>query len=87
MLIKDQYAETPLEHQQGFSLIVAQVPMRRDVSRWLQANGHAMARLFHLMEVVVLTPARTGRGFLGQVSKQCLIEKARRCHVYIPLTA
>ena len=54
----------------------------------LQPDRHAMARLVHLMEVMVLALPWAGRRLLGQCAKQGLIEKARLSHAsYNPLTA
>ncbi len=62
--------------------------MRRDIRRGLQAHGHAMAGVFHLVEVVMLAPTRAGRGFLGQFGEQGVIrESAATVMSYIPLTA
>jgi hypothetical protein len=90
--VKNQHPQLAPEHQQGFSLVAAQVTVGRDVRGGLQAHHHAMTRLLHLMQVVVLATTRVTGSLLGQFVKQCLIEKAGGSHgfnvlVYKPLTA
>lgn len=87
LLIEDQQAQAPLEHDQGLSLVGAQVAMRRDIGARLQPDRHAVARLFHLMEGVMLPPARVGGSLCGQPGEQRLVDERRLAHDHNPFTA
>ena len=87
LLVEEQQAQATLEHDQRFGFVIAQVPMRRDIGARLQPDCHAVARLFHLMEIVMLPPARVGCSLCGQPGEQRLVDERRLAHDHSPFTA
>lgn len=87
LLVEDQQAEAPLEHEQGLRLVVAQVAVRWNVGARLQPDRHAVAGIFHFMEVVVLPPTRVGSSLFGQPGEQRLVDERRLAHGHSPFTA
>lgn len=87
LLIENQQAQAAFEYDQGLSLVVVQVPVRRNIGTWLQPDRHTVAGLFHRMEVMVLPPARVGGSLCRQPSEQRLVDERRLAHDHSPLTA
>ncbi|VTL98023.1 Uncharacterised protein [Pseudomonas aeruginosa] len=84
VLGEQQQAEAPLEYDQRLGLAGIQVPVRRDVGVRLEPYGHAMAGLFHMMEVMVLAAARRIARGDSQLGEQLLVEVARAAHLRAP---